>query len=90
MNKMTDNEAFMCKVIFVLSCMFGGTLAWGLKEHNEKKRQTKYACELKNIYDVDCRMLEGCIKVLGDIADKAVMNKANDNSEDVNDADKSK
>jgi hypothetical protein len=59
--------------------MFGGTLAWGIKEHNEKKIQTKYACELKNIYDVDCRMLEGCLKVLGDIANKAVMKGGDDN-----------
>lgn len=89
MNKMTDNEAFMCKVIFGLSMLFGGTLAWGIKEHNEKKRQAKYARELKDIYNVEGKMLEGCIKILGDIANKAVMNKAVDNSEEVSNANQS-
>jgi hypothetical protein len=50
--------------------MLGGTLAWGIKEHNEKKRQTKYACELKDMYDFESGMVEGCIKILGDIANK--------------------
>lgn len=84
MNKMTDNEAFMCKVIFVLSMLFGGTLAWGLKEHNEKKRQANYARELKDMFDFESGMLEGCIKILGDIADKAVTNKAAGNEEEDN------
>ena len=75
---MNKDIAFAYKVIFVLSCMFGGTLAWGIKEHNEKKRQAKYASELKNIYDIDCRMLEGCIKILGNIADKAVTKGSDD------------
>lgn len=87
MNKMTDNEAFMYNVIFVLSMLFGGTLAWGLKEHTEKKRQVKYARELKDICDFESGMLEGCIKILGDIANKAVMNKSDNNAEEVNDAD---
>ena len=86
---MNKDMVFAYKVIFVLSCMFGGTLAWGLKEHNEKKRQAKYASELKDIHDFESGMLEACIKILGDIADKAVMNKADDNSEVVNDVNQS-
>ena len=78
MNNMTDNEAFMYKVIFVLSMLFGGTLAWGLKERNEKKRQIKYARELKDMYDFESGMAEGCIKILGDIANKAVIKGGDD------------
>lgn len=73
---MNNDTAFAYKVIFVLSMLFGGTLAWGLKEHNEKKRQANYARELKDMFDFESEMAEGCIKILGDIANKAVMNSA--------------
>ena len=75
---MNKDMVFAYKVIFALSCMFGGTLAWGIKEHNEKKRQVKYARELKDMYDFESGMAEGCIKVLGNIADKAVVKGGDD------------
>ena len=86
---MNKNEAFMYKVIFGLSVLFGGTLAWGIKEHNEKKRQAKYAREIKEMYDFESGMMEGCIKILGDIANNAVMSSKAKIEEEVVDADQS-